>query len=229
MKITAKRCLKTGWLLLVGLLAPLLLGGAARAAEPPRIKVFAEDVVSNAIVEFRESNDPEILSGAYERLSRFQSNRFNDPTEVGLLILRQILALLQFCHQARDPNYDIHTADHGSIDVGPTREIMKLEGRPVLSGTDPNALTNATARRLFKERYVQNEWNWKKYRHEHQLEKTVEWGIQEARTGIESFPKESADRNLIIATISGTITNATLRARFLDGLMPKPDAKQPRK
>lgn len=210
-------------LLLVGLLVPLLLGGAARAAEPPRIKVFAEDVVSNAIAEFRETDDPKILSDTYERLSRFQPNRFNDTTEVGLLIYRQILVLLQFCHQARDPNYNLDTADHGSIDVGPTLEIIKLEGRAVLSGTNPDALTNAIARKLFKERCVQNEWNWKKCRHEQQLEGPVVWGIKEARSGMESFPIDSAERKLIIATISDTITNATLRARFLSGLVPVSD------
>jgi hypothetical protein len=221
--------MKTGWLLLVGLLAPLLFGGSVSAAEPPRIKVFAEDVVSNAIAEFRETDDPKSLADAYARLSRFQTNRFNDPTEVGLLILRQILALLQFCHQARDPNYNLDTADHGSIDVGPTLEIIKLEGRPVLSGTDPNALTNATARKLFKERCAQNEWNWKKCRHEQQLEGPVVRGIREARAGLASFPMDSAERKLIIAIISDTITNATLRARFLDGLVAKPDAKNPEK
>ena len=183
-------------------------------------------MVSNALAEFRETDNPKILTDTYARLTSFQTDRFNDPPEVGQLILRQILLLLQSCHQVRDPNYDPKTADRGTINVAPPTVPGKP---PYMSGAVPEAIEDLGIRKAYSEKMAENERKHKKHARESQLEETVDRGIREARAGMESFPIDSAERKIVIATISGTSTKATLRARFLNGLASQPDAKPPEK
>lgn len=162
------------------------------------------------------TDDPKALFDTYIACSMGQRKPpAQDPSEAGQLVLRQTLQVLQFCYQARDKNYDVKTADRGTMNVSPPRFPGR---RPYMSGVAPECIEEPEVRQAYIEKLAENKRKCEKYNRESRLEETLDRGIREVRAGVESFPKESPDRKIIMATISSTITNETLRARFLDGL-----------
>jgi len=159
----------------------------------------------------------QLFYSAYHRAHGSSYNAPEKKTNASARVqFQQMILLLHACYQARDKSYNIATEDHGSIDVGPTAEIMKLEGRPVLSGTDPTLLTNPEARRKYVERVAENRCKKKKYYRESRLEETLEMGIRDIRAGINTFPPNSCERKIIIETVKSVIVEKELLSKLFD-------------
>lgn len=186
-----------------------------KAAEPTKVNT----------VPYSWTDDPKALFDTYISCSMGQRKPpATDPSAEGQLVLRQTLQVLQFCDQARDKNYDVKTADRGTINVSPP---MLPGRRPYMSGVAPECIEEPEVRQAYIEKLAENQRKCKKYDRESRLEETLNRGIREVRAGVESFPKDSPDSKIIISTIASAITNETLRARFLDGLVPNATGPMP--
>lgn len=212
--------MKNEMLLLVFLCASLCFGCRHRAGESSRVVTPSPQLASNTSAELREINDPKIL---YDTYSFYSAGYHMDSSEGGRIILQKILHVLQICYEERDKSYDVKTADRGTINVAPPR----VPGQPpYLGGVAPESIEEPEIRKAYIEKMAVNKRKCEKYNRESSLEGTLDRGIREVRAGIDSFPKDSDDRKIIIATIEHTITNKILRARFLDGIISAQDARR---